>query len=596
MPRPPRSKLSSQKLEILDDVMQLVDSGRSQREACRLVSRARGLSEHTIRSIIRRIKKNEEGFLENHGNAHLTTKQEHALVGFLLGKSRQSQGLQIDHFLNTVRRIHGNKPEEQTFGRKWFKGFMKRNQKWLEVDKSELLGPSRSNPDNLQKILHFIDFQCDFLARHHFPAHAIFNVDESRVTLAAARGTGKRIHERGRKGNTQKGKRESKYLSVVPFVSADGHVVCCFIVIPLPPSGGVVYIPHTVARELRGSFPIYYTFTETGYTNESTFPPMVEKFLEHFTLQWPGLASVLYMDRLSNHMSDTVLAILTKAQCQGTFFSPGSTQIDQPLDDVAFACFKSLLETLRNQNLSAQDLDMSRGRSPLLAAVIPAIERSLTPAAIKASFNNVGLYPWNPAKVREIAEKYYPNDSVTSLELGTTSQEILSAVIATTPTTPRATVTPYQIHRDNMTKLFTLDDIVEENRRYEEEKRQLEEQKEERKRIRAQNAEKRRQEEIERKNRAEMARREREQRREQQQGEQQRISAERTCCFCRKRWRGGSAWLWCDNCNTYLICPACRKDPHKWSTFAQHDRECNNVPNPPLDTAPRSLPLSQPPN
>jgi len=582
-----------EKQKILDDVHHWLNEGYTQKQAFEHISSTTRYSYSRIKKMWQRRKIDKDGRLEYHGHTRLTRRQEEGLLGLALGRAAMSQPLSIERFLAIVNNIHSQGKKLEPFTRKWLTGFLDRHRALLNLDKSRLLAPNRSNEGNLGHVLSLIDFHTDFLLTHHFPPWARLNVDESRVTVADARGAGQRLVKRGYRQHGTRAKRESSYMSVVPFVSAAGETIVVFYVLPLPSETGTIHVPHEIGRSLRGSYECFYMFTETGYTNRETFRIMIKKFEEIFNRRYPGLEHILYMDRLSNHVDEHVLETLSSNGGHGVCFPVGTTHFIQPLDDVVFALFKSLLKSERDELLDALETGPSRGASPILVALVPAIRGALTPAAIQRSFRDTYIYPWFPERLGARAREAYPDPNFDHPELGTTGNEIYQAVLSTTPKPKNAAVTPFKAHKALSSGLFHLDDIVAEEKRYEAEKAEKEAEKKQKKEERQQAIALRQEEREAQKKRKENEHAERQELKRQAQAKKAKSAAETTCSFCRSRWQGGQGWLWCDNCPTYLICPKCQKDPHQFSIFDTHDKECASAILPPADP-PIPIPIPVP--
>ena len=109
------------------------------------------------------------------------------------------------------------------------------------------------------------------MEKFYHPAHATFNVDESRVSLTSF---GSKAYS---KGGT-KGKRDKTHCSVVPFVNAAGDTISVFYVLVSTDGQNDVYVPHHTNQRDGTGYREYYMVTQTGCTNGECFKHMMALF------------------------------------------------------------------------------------------------------------------------------------------------------------------------------------------------------------------------------------------------------------------------------------------------------------------------------
>jgi len=95
--------------------------------------------------------------------------------------------------------------------------------------------------------------------------------------------------------------------------------------------------------------------TENGYSTTETFQMMVAQFGQDFAERYPGLNSVLYMDRLGSHTTPEILATALENHIQVVLLPANTTHFLQPLDDCVFG-LKTLLQKYNVENLVADPL------------------------------------------------------------------------------------------------------------------------------------------------------------------------------------------------------------------------------------------------
>jgi DDE superfamily endonuclease len=103
-------------------------------------------------------------------------------------------------------------------------------------------------------------------------------------------------------------------------------------------------------EKLRGTWPRYFAVTKTGYMNKKVWHSILLQFQKQWKTLYPDLHCILYMDNCSSHRSDvdidvdSILALnLAHKGIHSFFLPPNTTAWLQPLDDVCFGNFKTML-------------------------------------------------------------------------------------------------------------------------------------------------------------------------------------------------------------------------------------------------------------
>jgi len=315
-------------------------------------------------------------------------------------------------------------------------------------------------------------------------------------------------------------------------------------------------------------------FTETGYSNDQSFPAMMKIFERLYHNRYPGVNATVFMDRLSSHCSAALLEAMRSTGIRLVLFPAGTTQFIQPLDDVAFALFKSLLKEYRDRYLSRQPFGVVRNSSPLLLAMIDALRASLTPQAISRSFENTGIYPFDRETILARARQAYPVESVDDHVLGTTVTEIMDAITETHRPKETAVMTPFKIHRSKLSGTFLLEDFVAEDARYAAEKEKLALDKAAEKEKKAEKIAKRKRQAAVEKSRREAERIEKKRHLEANKEERRAKRLAATCQFCPSVRQSSTKWWNCVACSDFLLCPKCQQKPNHHADFTSHTESC----------------------
>lgn len=560
-----------ERMRILDSYTAARQRTKLQKEALQAVADEFGFAFGKVKTLVYRYNPEKQAHLRLHKRNSLTFEQEAQAVGIILGMANISKPLSIKSFLATMKNLH--KGEKASFGRKWFSGFQARWSNHISRSKTELISAGRSNPNNLQNVESFIEFLDSYPPRIGAPATAIFNVDETRVSLNEAKRAGVRLVAKAYRKSGTRGKREQQHCSVVPFVSAAGEVISVFYVLASKPGQKVVSVPHFASARDKTRYREYFLITENGYTNNEIFPGMVEQFEKDFHFLYPGLRALVYLDRLGSHTTKRLMKTVEGKLVSLILFPAGTSQFLQPLDDAVFGLFKTKLRMHRDQLLTANPLDKQMAQQTLLKAMMLALHESLTPAPIKASFSNTGIYPWNPEKILATARLAYPDPNYVDPELPEETQMVITAIQTASPQGEQVVLSEFRRHRLEQGRIYTLEELDRHEQAYRDKKAAEAADKRAKAQARAEAAAERQRKKQERQQQREEARSARKRRLEASQAERAKRIKQAQCSYCASSWKGSQLWLWCEKCDDCGICPTCLKDADTKSLFDRHENE-----------------------
>jgi len=165
------------------------------------------------------------------------------LVGIILGLAMLSKPLTIDSTVKIANKAF--KIEEPLLGRKWFTNFYQRWSALIILKEARLISAGRSSPEIREDVKDLLAFHSEFRKNYRYPEHAIFNVDESRVTLSDTKRIARRLLARSNPKTGIRGGRSRKHCSVIPFVSAAGETISVFYILAQSSKAKVLSVPHT---------------------------------------------------------------------------------------------------------------------------------------------------------------------------------------------------------------------------------------------------------------------------------------------------------------------------------------------------------------
>lgn len=244
------------------------------------------------------------------------------------------------------------------------------------------------------------------------PDWAIINWDETRLVYQSGKLRQERIFAYGQERHQMKDLNDDVTGSLISLVAASGDryldAICIkgkkdeqgFIVLD-----GIV-LPSLEARfrDRRGTVPLFYCFSESGYFSREQTTAIIEKFtelwkekvgaIENDERKPARVLAHLFSDNLASHKDQTML-LKQLAQNVVMWSLPANTShFTQPCDAEAFACFKSGMRQIANSMV----FDALITGTELKCFVIRAAHEALaylTPAVVKKSFLTTRLFPFD---------------------------------------------------------------------------------------------------------------------------------------------------------------------------------------------------------
>lgn len=271
-------------------------------------------------------------------------------------------------------------------GEDWLSGFRKRHPE-LTLRKPEATSTARAQGFNKPNVEKFFNLLKSVLERHNFPAHRIFNVDETGITT---------VQTKSSKVLAQKGRRQVGSITSAERGQLSTAVICM--------SAGGSYVPpmlifprQRMKQELTDGAPsgTIFACNKSGWMQLDIFTSWFEHFINHTkpTTQDPVLLI------LDGHMTHTKnLTVIEKARQNNVTIlclPPHCSHKLQPLD-------RSFMFPLNTFYVSSIEkfLRNNPGRTVTQFQISKlfgeAYLRAATPTTAINGFRKCGIYPYNP--------------------------------------------------------------------------------------------------------------------------------------------------------------------------------------------------------
>lgn len=520
----------------MEEMEKLIESGDSGREAAEIVHLKH--PEHSVASIRNKFLRFKNSGGRSHGNQIFKDSEIEEVIGCLEAWSLANRGhcksFVVQH-LERIRHVEGWN------ARSWLDDLVASHSDRLKMIATASIDPSRVTNDVKEQTELFLEFFPSFLKSKGIPNHMIFNADETRVKLEGRHANLQLIESSEKKAHEHLAPILGKAASYAAIVSTTGEILFSVYVLPLK-KGGTATIPLRVAQQLDAHdyhhHPVYYAFTETGWFNAEVWVGVLKVMRTILNDVSPGLHAILTMDSLSCHLTYEVLSCGSDNNIHQVFFPRHATHFIQPEDNHIYAGFKKMLykhvvKLITGMRLNQRDL------GTMLVEAAHEAESSITKAVIIKSWENCGLFPWNPALIRQNMNNTNSTATPSESKVGNMAKALTGSMLAEfygPGEESTAEVNPTRKNRGQ--NIFSGDEVL----------KLIEEQREE--------TTKKATEKQETKGNKQ---------KEKEAVQLNRETATRDYS-CRGSnhdegvppvWKGSSNWLWCSSCEEFGICPKC---------------------------------------
>ena len=199
---------------------------------------------------------------------------------------------------------------------------------------------------------------------------------------------------------------------------------------------GTIILPLcSIAHLFRSKHPVHFCATESDYTNKCLNSRILQKFVEPRVERSPGLHCYVFSDQLPSHFD---IATIQTAHQQGVLlwsFPSNTSHFLQPLDDICFACFKSVCYTKTAQlKFSCCVHHQKLYQSNILDIVQQADQEVFSGKVAKRSFANTGVFPFDPSKMRRnVRESVCGEHLEAKTKAGVNSEVVVNLIHSVAP-------------------------------------------------------------------------------------------------------------------------------------------------------------------
>lgn len=389
----------------IDEILELIDDELSQpgvpvlSTICERYAKEFQINVDTLRSAYyRKIRSKQQCPVRSRLNRALTDLQEKALVYTCQVFASMNLGVKQKELILIASNTWNLKLTPR-----WAHGFLKRHKDELTVRRCQSLCKARNDPDViLPAVRSWIDDLKEYLSlkENSFPAHAIFNFDETRITFNEKGIHFRRIVGKNQKKSDLQTNRESGSITLVSFICADGSVFFSVYIFSDDFQGesqtevGFKILHQSKTRT--GGWPRYYAFSEKGYLNSDILAAIIAEFCDRWNLLHPGLNALIFSDQLASHRDPTIVALAYQKGVKMYSLVANASHFLQPCDSIYFAQFKNHLAQNHLDQIRSRALQNEPMAELLIESAYEAEIEASKERIIKCSWSDVGLFPFRP--------------------------------------------------------------------------------------------------------------------------------------------------------------------------------------------------------
>lgn len=371
------------------------------------------------RRLRRRLEK-ADGILDE--RRIVSVENEQYILGVIKAFASANRPLHLDE----LRRLACLLSQYDDFdARQWALAFLERHKKFIVLRNNKTIASSRMAPKIIDDVEHYIAGYELLRNDHPTGPRGIMSLDEFLLSFTGSILGGRVIEWTRRRQKAVHVPRLSRVGSICFVTSATGCVVAKFVILRsgrLSENTEEAEFVLPVTRRLRRheTTNMWYTTAPNGVMDNEIFAMIVDKLIElketgldHLGV---GLDRHLRFDGLDQHCQPDLLIKLIEAGIYPVILPPGTSAFTAVEDDDFFGCMRRHL----NENMSVF-VGEAVTKSSQVAVIWRALElaeaEAEQPRVVKASYRNVGAYPWDPTIIRRRARR------VTGLDLPHSSTE-----------------------------------------------------------------------------------------------------------------------------------------------------------------------------
>jgi len=330
-----------------------------------------------------------------------------------LRQARQYRTFTVPVFLRVASRFASKVSKTRVLTRKFLECFVKRHRDVLSMKRGKLTSPTRSLLDMMEKTEGFIASLNSQVQRKAMNERNIVVFDETIIGDSVAVPVVIGEHRRsGGNTNNFAQKQDARLGCYIPFSMPDGTTpfrVFIFTKSSLKNADDnfTVSLPEN-EKGLRGDPVRVNLSSATGYLNKALFKVVITEFATWWKSAMGGLDCFLISDCLVTHRNKDIVQFAESLGIHMYNIMPGSSHWFQVHDQQPFGGLKKKMKEAKYSLWTSTMDEPTDGPGILTHLFYQAEEGAFERKILKKTFDDVGLWPWNPEKIRKNCEEHCP--------------------------------------------------------------------------------------------------------------------------------------------------------------------------------------------
>ncbi len=326
-------------------------------------------------------------------------------------------------------------------GEAWMRNLLARYHSRVTLKMVRSLTISRCERVTYKDFELFIQNYKYIMNTYHIPTNLIINADETRFSLNPKTFRIKAVVSTKHPMPVFEEPRKEKFATYIPFVDSTRIPFHCLILPNNKMSSEMAWKKITGPTARQHDPPLQYFYSDTGFLKNNVWLTILKVFTSEMETIFPKNKILLLLDNLKIHSSIQSIDYAKTHNIECLYFPKYSTHFFQPLDQFIF---QNLKKVLRKQYAKIMVVNSQIDSFCLaLINILDDVQNILTPTVISSSWSNVGIIPFSPEKILDLArfhcKKEISNDpgnihdNITSIAIGIIEHSMLSSTHSTEP-------------------------------------------------------------------------------------------------------------------------------------------------------------------
>ena len=404
-----RAKQSPTK-SALNELKKLRRSASSRVNIYRVLSQKYPLTESSIRASASRAGLTSKA---DSLNNLFSKREEEALVEVCLRQARQYRPFTVEKFRKVARIFAGTLKKRRICTAKWVECFVHRHRTVLCKKKGKLTSPKRCSRTALANTQAFIDSLNGKMRSHVINSQNLVVFDET--IIGDSVNVPVVIGERRKSGGSNNNFAQTRHASLgcyIPFSMPDGTTPFRVFILKgedLNKDGSkFTVVAPKKEKGFRDDPYRLYLSSKKGYLNKTLFEYIIIQFAKWWHSTRGDLDCFMISDNLPVHRNKDLVKLAESMGIHMHNIMPGSSHWFQVHDQQPFGGLKKRMSQKKFDLWTSTVPPPEDEKDLLMCLFYQAESEAFETKAVRNTFADVGLWPWNPKKILQNCQENCP--------------------------------------------------------------------------------------------------------------------------------------------------------------------------------------------